>query len=154
MIKIRCCKTLICVFSFLFSLLLCSCDFGSRPDKIIEMTIELNEKHNSDKQIDLTLLKLNKRLQKIAKNAEAVVLSDKNQIKITIATNFQEERFEKYVLNPGKLDFYETYRLEDFTTFLLKVNEEAKITERVEGDPFFELIKKPGYQGGGLFCFI
>ncbi|WP_299220043.1 hypothetical protein [uncultured Aquimarina sp.] len=154
MIKIQFYKFLIITLSFFFSLLLCSCDFGPQPDKIIEMTLELPEKINSNKQIDLIILKLNKRLQKITKNPELSVLPNKNHIKITIATNFLEDRFKNYILNPGKLDFYETYNSEDLSLFFVQVNEASKINKESEDNPFYDLIKGSSYSGDAVLFYV
>ncbi|AXT50927.1 hypothetical protein D1818_08850 [Aquimarina sp. BL5] len=140
--------------TILFLLIVSSCDFGPKPDKVIEMTLELHEKIDSDEQINLILLKLNKRLQKITKNAEVKVLPNKNHIKITIATNFLEDRFKKYILNPGKLDFYETYNSKDLSLFFGQVNEISKINKESEDNPFYDLIKGGGYSGGAVLFYV
>ncbi|WP_298548206.1 hypothetical protein [uncultured Aquimarina sp.] len=140
--------------TILLLLIVSSCDFGPQPDKVIEMTLELPEKINSDKQIDLILLKLNKRLQKITKNPELSVLPNKNHIKITIATHYKIERFKSYTINPGKLDFYETYNSKDLSLFFVQVNEASKINKESEDDPFYELIKGGGYSGDAVLFYV
>ncbi|MDH7445005.1 SecDF P1 head subdomain-containing protein [Aquimarina sp. 2201CG14-23] len=154
MLKICSYNFSILITSLFLLLLLGSCNFGPQPDKIIEITIELNDGDTSIQKINSVVDVLKKRLQKITDKAEVVHIQDGNRIKIKVATYYEAERFKNYILNPGKLDFYETYGLKDFTTFLVKVNEEAKREEESEVDPFFDLIKNAGYQGGPVLFYV
>ncbi|WP_378183258.1 hypothetical protein [Aquimarina sp. SS2-1] len=133
--------------------LMISCDYGPKPNKVIEITLELDETVNTDQELNSIVQKLQKRLKKIAVNSEFLSIPEKNQIKITVTTFYQTERFNRYLVNPGKLDFYETYKNEEMFSFLAKVYEQVKNKDSV-AHPFQDLIKESGYPGGPILFSV
>ncbi|MFD2564584.1 SecDF P1 head subdomain-containing protein [Aquimarina rubra] len=134
-------------------LLVSACSFGPKSDKVIEMTLEPNEAVDSDQEMNRIVQKLRQRLQKVTTNAEVLALPDKNQIKITVATHYKTERFNRYIVNPGKLDFYETYKNEEMFSFLAEVYERVKNKDSIV-HPFQDLIKESGYPGGPILFSV
>ncbi|WP_343914447.1 SecDF P1 head subdomain-containing protein [Aquimarina litoralis] len=123
----------------LFFLILSACNFDPKPDKTVELIIELQDKNLKEQQIHETVETFKRRLQKITSQYEVVSLNT-TKIQITAATHYESDRFKKYILNPGKLKFYEVYKKKDIVPFLMEVNELAK-NDNSAIEPLFELIK-------------
>ncbi len=148
-------ETFIVTIKIIFLLILVSsCNFGPQPDKVIQITLELDDRDVYDgSQIDSVINTLRKRLKKITLKPEVVGLPDQHRIKIKVATYYEVERFKNYILNPGKLDFYETYKNDEITPFLIKVNMLAKRKDTIV-NPLFDLIKETGYSGGPILFSV
>jgi len=146
-------KLLIFVLSFSFLLVFSSCNFRPQPDKIVEMTVTFEGNDHTNQKIDTTIETLRKRVKKITNMAE-VTLVDNAEIKIKASIHFEAERFRNYMLNQGKLDFYETYSMKDLGVFMSKVNQEAKIKKESEDNPLLSLIKAGGYEGGPVLFYV
>jgi len=132
---------------------LSSCNFRPQPDKIVEMTVTFECNDHTNQKFDTTIETLQKRLKKITNMAE-VTLVDNAKIRIKAATGFRAERFRNYILNQGKLDFYETYSVKDLAVFMSQVNEEAKNSKESKDDPLFTLIQSGGYEGGPVLFYV
>jgi len=157
MIKIRLYPSLIIILSLSFLFVLSSCDFGPKPDKSIEMTIELDKYVNSDQEFDSIMKVLNNRLKKITADFLVSKISDEKQIKVEAKTHQEVERFKRYILSTGTLGFYETYTLDEMTPFITEVNELLKDTMAVEEkDPLFDLLVKDGVNqlGGPVLFYV
>lgn len=144
------CKTIFKALfvAFLF-LNVYSCDFGPKPDKVIKMVVELDKSERSNDEINIVVETLKKRIGKISRNFSVKKIANSNQIEINIETHHEAERVKNLVINQGKLDFYETYQVEDMMRFIMDVNDILKKNEGSE-NPLFDLVKRQGYQGGPI----
>ncbi|MBW1294922.1 SecDF P1 head subdomain-containing protein [Aquimarina litoralis] len=131
---------------FVLILMVSSCDFGPQPDKTIEIIIEPEKQSLTNQSIDTIIKTLQGRLKKIVSQYEVVNLNG-SKIQVTAATNYEAERFKQYILNQGKLDFYETFKMEELTNFLIEVNVLANKRKDTAINPLFDLIKSVGYEG-------
>lgn len=139
-------KTLVIAFSLLS---IYSCNFGPKPDKVIKMTIAFDESKKSNDEVNSVIKTLKKRISKVSRVFNVEKLPNNNQISINIETHYDSERIKNLVIHQGKLDFYETYKMEELTSFMTELNDVLK-KEKEDEDPLFSLITSQGYKGGAI----
>lgn len=95
-----------------------------------------------------TIETLNRRLDKLASNY-VVELNSKQQIEVKLSTNFELNRLNAILTNPGRLDFWEVVKPQDLRAFFSEANELVK-RDNDSINPIFDLIQPDTY-GHGLF---
>lgn len=141
------------VLASFLSVSMSSCNFGPKPDKVIKMTLEFDNNKQSDDEVNAVVEVLKKRISKISRDFNVEKLVNSNQITINIETHYDPERIKNLVINQGRLDFYETYQMEEMMSFMIDVNDMLKKGEGSE-NPLFDLVKRQGYQGGPVLINV
>lgn len=138
--------------SFLFTSMN-SCNFGPKPDKVINITLEFDKNQQSDDDTNAVIEILKKRISKVSRDFNVEKLVNSNQITINMETHYDPERIKNLVINQGRLDFYETYQMEEMMSFMIGVNDILKKDEESK-NPLFDLVKSQGYQGGPVLINV
>ncbi|WP_103866411.1 hypothetical protein [Aquimarina sp. I32.4] len=140
----------ILLFALLF-LEVSSCNFGPKPDKIVKITVAFDEKNGSNEEINTVIEILKNRINKISNDSKIERKQDSDQITIEVTTHYDSERIKDLVINEGRLDFYETYNVEEILPFLIETNNLLKKDDGI--DPLLDIIKRAEYSSGAILFY-
>ncbi len=133
----------------LLSISVSSCNFGPQPDKVIKITLEFDSNQQSDIETNAIVEVLKKRISKVSRDFNVEKVTNGHQIAINLKTHHDSERIKNLVTNQGRLDFYETYQMEEMMSFMMNVNDILK-KDKEDENPLFDLVKSQGYEGGSV----
>ncbi len=141
------------LFFAIFAFTILSCNSGPVPDKIISVHIAFDKKLQSESKINSIIKTLRNRIDKVAVINRLERVDGKNQIYLEAATHYDSKRITDLMVCPGRLDFYETYRMDSMVDFMTELNTVSK-NGNEEQNPLFDLFKSQGHQRGSILFHV
>jgi len=137
-------------FSLISVFLIGCASFETGPEKLFLYEFEKNDKLNQS-TITNTIDVLTKRLDKFGVNQVEISVNNKQQIEIKTKVELKQNALNNLIENSGKLEFWETYKGNEFNSFISEINsylnEESEDHDALN-NPLSDLIIDKGYPGG------
>ena len=109
---------LLCVFFGIITLSSCGLS-GPKPDKRINVQLELDATTTSEEEINKAIAAIKNRFEKFGSYPEVEKVPGSNILNFSLETHAPEERVLKFLRVPGQLEFYLVHNFNDMISFLI-----------------------------------
>lgn len=143
------------IYYLVFVVLILACNPSKEKKEFVFFYEFENEDSISSGEVSETIFVLNKRLNQFS-NQHEITEYKRKKLKVKITDyGLDTLRLNKIILNKGKLEFWELYKVEEMFPEVLKMGSfyEDKAKDSLKNKPFLDMFTALGHQYGPIIAF-